>query len=245
MAWARLDDQMPNKAKVKFVGPLGLALHVSAICFASRDLTDGFVPDDVVPGLLDLPKAQLNKVLPLMTALAPRQENPLWHRVEGGYEIHDYLEYNPTRESVLAERQKAKDRMAAARSGNVRANNAGTSSSPGPRPDPLPQPDPDPPSPLLLAARGLWQNRIGVVPPAAREEFAEYAEKVPAEWFEQAIEITRTEADRPNWKFCKAVLDRALDEGRPPLPASEPQPTTLNDILSRRRDKAAVAGRRR
>jgi len=137
VSWARLDDMMPDKAKVRHVGPLGLALHVAGICYAARNLTDGFIPDSAVPTLLDLPARQLKALVAKMQEVAPRQEHPLWHRVEGGYEVHDYLEYNPNRASVLAEREKAKQRMFGKRSGEVPANKGRTSPSPDPVPDPL------------------------------------------------------------------------------------------------------------
>src|SRR5215471_13935686 len=45
----------------------------------------------------------------------------LWHQVPHGYELHDYLDYNPSKDDVLAERAK---KQAAGRAGGKRSVDA-------------------------------------------------------------------------------------------------------------------------
>lgn len=104
MTWARFDDQFPDHPKVAEVGPLGGWLHVCAICYCSRMLTDGFVPKGQVRKLADI-----DDVTPLLTALVAAG---LWEECEGGYRVHDYLEYNPAAEQVKAQRKANADRQA-------------------------------------------------------------------------------------------------------------------------------------
>lgn len=91
-----------------------IALHVCATTWASRSLTDGFIPEARVrklPGGEDgVPACLLDG------------EKPWWIKVEGGYQVRSYLKFNPTKEKVLAEREAAKERMKTVRSQDVRPN---------------------------------------------------------------------------------------------------------------------------
>lgn len=120
MPWARFDDQFPDHPKVVKVGPLAAWLSVCAVCYCSRYLTDGFVPE-----------AQLRKLADVKdpVSLAERLVDAgVWERCDGGFMVHDYLEYNPSRDAVLANRDTAKQRMSKRRSPEVRSNKQRTSS---------------------------------------------------------------------------------------------------------------------
>src|SRR3989304_5015706 len=45
MTWARFDDAILDNPKIIRVGPIGFALHVAAITWCARNLTDGFIPE--------------------------------------------------------------------------------------------------------------------------------------------------------------------------------------------------------
>jgi hypothetical protein len=132
MPWVRLDENFADHPKVERVGPLAAWLHVAALCYSSRHLTDGRIPKAKATRLVDIPDpaGQISALL----------SEGMW--VENGtdYVIHDYLDYQPSRDSVLAERSAARDRMAkkrsAARSGEVPPNIGRSSSSPS-RPVPI------------------------------------------------------------------------------------------------------------
>ena len=145
MVWARFDDQYPDHPKVIEAGPLAAWLNVCAICYASRYLTDGFIPAGQIRKLADLdnPMRLVEKLV----------EVGLWERSEGGFRVHDYLEYNPSREKVLAEREAARRRMNSRRSAEVRPNIERTNgdgsdelpvtfNDPVPTPVPVPKPKP-------------------------------------------------------------------------------------------------------
>lgn len=123
MSWARIDDGMPENLKVAPLSDGAFRAYVSSICYAARNLTDGFVPNKKAREMAGRPR--------VVQELVPS----LWEVVDGGYMVHDYLDYNPTREKVLAERQAARDRMYAVRSRDVRPNK--TRSSHSPYPDPV------------------------------------------------------------------------------------------------------------
>ncbi len=96
MTWVRLDDGFAEHPKMEAVGPLGMALQVAALCYCARHLTDGHLPASKVPRLLDLP--QWRKVV------ATLEREGVWDATEDGWVIHDYLAFQPSRDSVEAER---------------------------------------------------------------------------------------------------------------------------------------------
>lgn len=105
MVWARLDDEILDNAKVARVGPLGFALHVAAITWCCRNLTDGFIPRARVACLLDF--GELADVHALAADLVSAG---LWEAAAGGFQLHDFLEFNPSREKVLKERARAQSK---------------------------------------------------------------------------------------------------------------------------------------
>jgi hypothetical protein len=104
MPWARFDDEFPDHPKVLAAGPLAAWLHVCAICYACRYLTDGFIPHGQVRRLADVEDPTL-----LVGRLV---SSGLWEVVPGGYRVHDFLEYQPARAGVAHERELTKKRTA-------------------------------------------------------------------------------------------------------------------------------------
>lgn len=126
MPWVKIDDMFPHHPKVAEVGPLGLAMYVAGLCYSSRYLTDGFIPRSVIPMLLDFdgvsiieddedeyPQSEL-PVNPVRIAKSLTDVG-LWHQVSGGYQIHDYLKYQPSGEQVKIQREQNAERQKAFR----------------------------------------------------------------------------------------------------------------------------------
>jgi len=103
--WARLDDAILDNPKIIAAGPLGFALHVAAITWCARNLTDGFIPKRRVAQLLDLSSIQVSEatggrvrhgVTPADVA-ADLARIGLWHDQGASWEVHDFLDYNLSR----------------------------------------------------------------------------------------------------------------------------------------------------
>lgn len=107
MPWVKIDDGFAEHPKIEEAGPLAGFLHVAALCYCNRQLTDGFIPENKVGRLADIPNVKRH-----IAALCAVE---LWHPVDGGYQIHNYLEFQPSRAKVEAEREEARKRMARAR----------------------------------------------------------------------------------------------------------------------------------
>lgn len=140
MVWARLDDAILDNPKIVKAGVFGFALHVAAITWCCRNLTDGLVPYARVTALLTLGRVNIDASNPLALADGPRSmagdegldpydvadhlvDVGLWSRVEDGYQLHDFLEYNPSRARVLVDREANRKRVQQHR---YRASNAVT-----------------------------------------------------------------------------------------------------------------------
>lgn len=156
MPWVRIDDQFPEHPKVAQVGPLGMAMQVAALCYSNRKLTDGFVPRGIARTLLDWELVANDRIYTVAVTSGMSGDDVtsdwvidllldagIWEEVPGGYQIHDYHDYQPSKDDVEAERAAARQRMADVRakrkrsSSDVRANSSGSSGSPVPVPSVL------------------------------------------------------------------------------------------------------------
>lgn len=109
MTWFRADDSLPTHRKVLSI-PRGarrvaaMGTWVLAGTWCAANLTEGHIPAGVVDDL-GLPAR----------AVADLVAARLWHPTDGGYAMHDYLDYNPTKEQVERERAAARKRQQRAR----------------------------------------------------------------------------------------------------------------------------------
>lgn len=137
MPWVRFDDTFSVHRKVEGLSDAAFRLHVSAVFWCARNLTDGFVPEED----LELVTARVRSPERFAAELVRRG---LWHRAEAvtrngdvdvtrnalvgdhetgcgsedcpvpegpGWVIHDYLEFQPSKEKVREEQSKNADRQ--------------------------------------------------------------------------------------------------------------------------------------
>lgn len=152
MPWVRLEDGFAEHPKIESVGALGMAMYVAGLCYCNRNLTDGFIPEAAARRFLDLSMfaecSAEQRANFAGTSEEVRHANyapvhagdvihrlvevGLWITSPGGYHIHDYFDYQPSKADVEQERRSARDRMrrgrtSTSRSENVRPNFARTS----------------------------------------------------------------------------------------------------------------------
>lgn len=109
MSWVKLDDQLPRNMKIIDAGSAEAAwYYVCTLAHCAAALTDGFLDRRaihmVAPHVAD-PAAAIDACV----------QAGLMDEVEGGWEIPDYTEFNPTRAKVLADREAGKVRAAKSR----------------------------------------------------------------------------------------------------------------------------------
>lgn len=127
--WVKVDDGFTDHPKIEALSDRAFRLHVAGMCFCGRTLSDGFIPTDRVRRLL--PKVTAGMVQELVA-------NTVWLEREDGFEVKDYLVYNPSKEKVMADREAAADRKRKWQEKNAVKNgerNASRNAAPS-RPDP-------------------------------------------------------------------------------------------------------------
>ncbi|WP_406225033.1 hypothetical protein [Streptomyces anulatus] len=129
MPWARLDDRFPSHRKVALLSDRAFRLHVTALCWCSENLTEGAIRERELP--------VISRIRGAKKAALELEEAGLWDRTTDGWKVHDYLEYNPDRARVQADRdanaarQKAwRDRKRAEREAKRATEEGGTPNAP-------------------------------------------------------------------------------------------------------------------
>ncbi|HYM24948.1 MAG TPA: hypothetical protein VEU08_17145 [Vicinamibacterales bacterium] len=110
--WARLDDALIDHRKISAAATflkrngdgraIALGFFAVALMWTNKHLTDGFIPEDVVEGF-----PHVKQPLAVADALVRAQ---LFERVEGGFQIHDFSDYNPPAERIKKKREEDRAR---------------------------------------------------------------------------------------------------------------------------------------
>ncbi|AJT67420.1 hypothetical protein T261_5804 [Streptomyces lydicus] len=137
MAWVRISDDFYDHAKFDAAGALGTALWVAGLAWSNRNLSDGFIPHRIARRLLDFEDAAeavqnaerhsdrnavtddmgYEDLAPLLARFAVRRlvAAGLWTETDGGYRIHDYLDYQKSADQINGERKNNAARQKAFR----------------------------------------------------------------------------------------------------------------------------------
>lgn len=107
MVWSKFDDRRAMNRKLREAGFEARGLDEAAICQVSGDGTDGFISEDSVEMLGVAHRCRhWRKVAQRLVDVGR------WEPKDGGWLIHDYLDYHPTK----AESDEKSERISAARS---------------------------------------------------------------------------------------------------------------------------------
>lgn len=175
MSWARIDDMFHAHPKAMDAGLEAIGLWAMALAHCANYLTDGHVKRSAAQRIAG---AELDRLSAALVRVGLWEVHPT-----DGWSFHDYLDYNPSREQVLAERAVRKQRAqnaatkrwqghpsAAPHHATEHATEHASSKAraspkhqpqhrradapgPGPGPGPVPSPDPAPVPPTQLSLR--------------------------------------------------------------------------------------------
>ena len=109
MTWLRLDDTMYRNPKVHGLTSDGFRVHVGGLLHCCQQLTDGLVS---TPALYSLFCPGMRDIGDVASELVSAG---LWGQVEGGWQINDFLEFNPSRAEVVERREADAARKRASR----------------------------------------------------------------------------------------------------------------------------------
>lgn len=158
MPWVRFDDQFTIHRKIAGLSDAAFRLHVSAIFWCARNLTDGFLPEEDLGDVCarvrtparfaaecvgrrawhhsgeTCPSGKCPAHEPGRPECAGPVDNPV-----AGWLIHDYWEYQPAKSQVLRDREAAARRQKAWRDRRNAVSNGvtgGVTNTTPPRPAP-------------------------------------------------------------------------------------------------------------
>jgi hypothetical protein len=141
MTWVRVDDGFADHPKVLDVSDAAFRLHVCAMCWSGRRLTDGAIKHRDLRILIGMLRTPPTNPADIVQELLDAH---LWEDMGDSWAIHDWLEYNPSAEQVIAERTANANRQRKFKEKNKTQlvtplpDSLSTPLETGPRPDPDP-----------------------------------------------------------------------------------------------------------
>lgn len=154
MSWVFLSDEAPGHHKILGLSDAAFRLWIVGLTYCGQQANDGRFSAHaarIICGYLASPELGKAAIAELVTAR-------LWHATDAGYAIHDYLDYQQSKDSRAASNKAAAERMRAMRAARhgvtppvrepLRCNTSVTSAELPTKfalPDPVPIPSrPDP-----------------------------------------------------------------------------------------------------
>jgi hypothetical protein len=110
VSWARLDDDANDSEKLVALSDAAWRMYGCGLIHCNRKLTDGFIAAAKIHTFGVKAKNKEAVADELCRSLVPGK-GPLWEKVDGGYRVHDYLDWNDSRDKVLKQRAGAKKRL--------------------------------------------------------------------------------------------------------------------------------------
>lgn len=98
--WFKVDDAFALSPKVITAGNAAIGLWVRAGSWSMQQLTDGFIPKEMVPALGGKPKDVQQLIA-----------SGLWSPETSGYRFHDWSEYQPSRRKLEEEKEATRQRV--------------------------------------------------------------------------------------------------------------------------------------
>jgi hypothetical protein len=92
MTWFKIDDSFYDHPKVFDAPDCAVALWTRAGTWSARNRTDGLVPAGMPARFCDDPDRAIKELV----------QRGLWSRTRGGFQFHDWHDYQPTREEAIA-----------------------------------------------------------------------------------------------------------------------------------------------
>jgi hypothetical protein len=100
MSWVRIDDKAWSHPKLAGLSGNAVRLWLFALCWCNQQESDGRVPATMLRIFGASPKVAAELVAA-----------GLWETAEDGWQFHDYLNYQPSREQLTAQRNATRDRV--------------------------------------------------------------------------------------------------------------------------------------
>jgi len=134
VAWIKIDDQFVDHPKVVRAGPEAAWLYVCGLAYCARFLTDGAIPEPAIRSFADFADTNPSDLADRLVDVG------LWARLEDGYQVHDYLDYQRSKSQIEHDRAMTAQRQGRHRSNVVSNGDSNGVSTAAPIPIPIPIP---------------------------------------------------------------------------------------------------------
>jgi hypothetical protein len=111
MPFGRLHEEAAGEDKLLIISDAAWRMWGMGLIYCQKNLTDGFIDERAIE-LWGVKAKPWRRVADELCREQVKGRAPLWERVDGGYKVHDYLQWNDSKEEILQARQGAKDRIA-------------------------------------------------------------------------------------------------------------------------------------
>lgn len=101
MPWIKLDDHWMDHPKIIAAGRDARDVWLASLTYCAKHMTDGYFHPSLVPSFLVTAGVNVANARTIAKVLL---EVNLWEDSENRFYIHDYLDYNPTKEETEARR---------------------------------------------------------------------------------------------------------------------------------------------
>lgn len=126
LPWVKIDDGAAEHPKVQALSNGAFRVWFAGLCYCNRRLSDGHIEEPVAAGLaFQADRSRWEALLEELCTAPEGFASSLWEKTPTGYRVHDYLDYQPTRKKVLAERAAARRRMRKVRAGSRSGERSG------------------------------------------------------------------------------------------------------------------------
>lgn len=107
MAWVRIHDGAMGNLKIMRLSNSAFRLWIRGLCYCQTHLTDGLIPREALR-MLDAKRADVDA----LSSVLVEGKSSLWERIEAfGFKVHDYLDWNDSREVVESKRAGGRRRV--------------------------------------------------------------------------------------------------------------------------------------
>lgn len=116
MSWVRIHDGAMGNLKIMRLRDSAFRLWIRGLCYCQTHLTDGLIPREALK-FLDAKRPDVDQLASVLV----EGKAPLWERVDAfGFKVHDYLDWNDSKETVEDKRNRARERAHVSRTSRTR-----------------------------------------------------------------------------------------------------------------------------
>lgn len=121
MAKLLIDPTLPDGPKFVDAPELAFSLHMKALCYTARSLTDGFVPAGVARRLVKASSREFQRAITHLSAVQFGCSSASWEERPGGWYLHDYDDPQYANPMRADSEQAARTRQLAGKTGGLKS----------------------------------------------------------------------------------------------------------------------------